>query len=125
MSKRIVMSLVLALCMIVEVAKADFTFSTPTNLGPTFDSPSWELSPKTSADGLSLYFTSDRSGGYGSGDLWVATRETLDDDWDTPTNLGTTFNTSSWDEGPCISADELELYFTSQRLGLDFYNLYV
>ncbi len=125
MKKRIVALLVLVLCMVVEVAKADFTFGTPTNLGPTVDSSGWELSPKTSADGLSLYFTSNRPGGYGLGDLWVATRETIDDDWGTPVNLGTTFNTSSWDEGPCISTDELELYFTSQRLGLDFYNLYV
>jgi beta-lactamase regulating signal transducer with metallopeptidase domain len=108
------------------VAKADFTFSIPTNLGPVINSSSGEWDPKISADGLSFYFGSDRPGGYGLGDLWVATRATTNDDWSEPVNLGPTFNTSSDDNGPSISTDGLELYFSSNHpRGFGDYDLYV
>ena len=107
------------------VAKADYTFSTVTNLGPVVNSSAGEWDPEISADGLSLYFASNRPGANGLSDLYVATRLTTNDDWGQPANLGPTFNSSSYDEAPSISADGLELYFTSQRLGLGNYNLYV
>jgi hypothetical protein len=42
------------------------------NLGPVINSSYWDLSPNISADGRTLYFTSDRPGGIGSADLWQA-----------------------------------------------------
>ena len=105
------------------IAKADFTFGIPTNLGPTVNSSTGDWNTHISADGLSLYFVSIRSGGYGLGDLYVATRPTTNDDWGESVNLGPTFNTSDYEEAPSISTDELSLYFTSQRLG--DYHLYV
>ena len=99
------------------VAKADFTFGTPTNLGPPVNSSAWDWNPKISTDGLTLYFASKRPDSYGSGDLWVATRPTANDDWGQPINLGSTVNTSSYDQAPSISADGLELYFDSDRPG--------
>ena len=53
--------------------KADFTFAEPTNLGPTVNSPFWDNDPVVSADGLSLFFDSDRPGGHGGFDVWVTT----------------------------------------------------
>jgi Tol biopolymer transport system component len=44
----------------------------PMNLGPVINSSYWDLSPNISADGRTLYFTSDRPGGIGSADLWQA-----------------------------------------------------
>jgi hypothetical protein len=44
----------------------------PMNLGPVINSSYWDLSPNISADGCTLYFTSDRPGGIGSADLWQA-----------------------------------------------------
>ena len=71
-----------------------------------------------SSDDLELYFVSyNRSGGYGSYDIWVARRETRDHDWEQPTNLGPTVNRSSYDDGAWISHDGLELYFMSDRPG--------
>ena len=84
MKKTISIVLVLALCMVAEIAKADFTFGEPTNLGPTVNSSSRDLKPSVSADGLSLFFTSTRSGGVGGMDIWVTTRETTDDPWVRP-----------------------------------------
>ena len=94
-----------------EVAKADFTFGTPTNLGPIVTDPSVNSSPSISADGLELYFSSDRPGGYGLNDIYVTTRATTEDDWGTPVNLGSIVNSSLWEHCPSISADGLALFF--------------
>jgi len=98
-------------------AKADFTFGTPTNIGPPVNTSYNDDGPSISPDGLSLFFDSDRPGGYGSWDIWVATRDTIDDEWGTPVNLGPTVNTSSIDYALSISADGLSLYFASNRPG--------
>jgi len=52
-------------------AKADCTFGTPTDLGPTMNSSHREGHLSISDDGLMLYFASYRSGGYGDSDTWV------------------------------------------------------
>ena len=95
-------------------AKADFTFGEPTNLGPTVNSSANEKGPSISADGLTLYFRSARSGTQGPGDLWVTTRSSTHDKWGDPENLGATINSWGQDDEPDISADGLELYFYSQ-----------
>jgi beta-lactamase regulating signal transducer with metallopeptidase domain len=99
------------------VAKADFIFDIPTNLGPPVNSAYVESAPFISADGLSLYFTSDQPGGKGGWDLWVTTRDTINDEWGTPMNLGAPVNSSAHEHGTSISADGLELYFMSMRPG--------
>jgi len=113
------MLLVAALACVVltnaYVAKADFTFGTPTNLGPTVNSSAGDGNPSISADGLELCFGSKRPGGSGDYDLWVTTRDTKDDEWDPPMNLGPTVNTSDVDRCPSISADGLSLFFGSRK----------
>ena len=46
--------------------------STPVNLGPAINTADHELGPAISPDGSTLYFISDRPGGYGNWDLWQA-----------------------------------------------------
>jgi len=105
--------LVLVVGLPVGVAKADFTFSTPTNLGPPIWSPGHDPHGSCfSRDGLELYFASDRPGGLGGFDIWVATRETVDAPWGEPVNLGPNVNSSAREIAPAISPDGLELYFT-------------
>ena len=125
--KRIIsLVLILVLCMVEEVANADFIFGTPTNLGPTVNSSAWDANPSISADGLSLFFQSERGGGFGGDDIWVTRRATSSDPWGTPVNLGPTVNSSSHDFCPCISADDLSLFFTSDRPGgYGYYDLWV
>jgi hypothetical protein len=117
MKKTISLVLVLALGLTAEVANADFTFGTPTNLGPPVNSSSYDALASMSADGLSLYFASGRPGGSGSDDLYVAMRVTKKDDWGTPVNLGPTVNSSGLDHCARISADGLSLNFSSWRSG--------
>jgi Tol biopolymer transport system component len=67
------------------------------------------------ADGLTMYFASDRPGGCGYQDIWMAARRSPQDPWQEPVNLGPAVNSDDWDWAPCISADGLELYFTSEH----------
>ncbi len=87
------------------------------NLGPLVNSPADDAGQNISADGLTFFFHSMRSGGYGALDLWMTTRRTMDDDWNIPVNLGPTLNTASDEIMPEISADGSMLYFCSSRLG--------
>ena len=64
-----------------------------------------------------MYLDSDRPGGSGNWDIWVAKRPTQNDDWGTPVNLGPTVNSSSMDGFSHISADGLSLFFESRRPG--------
>jgi len=89
-------------------------WSEPVNLGPIVNSPSWDWGPDISSDGLKLFFTSRRPGGYGGNDIWVTSRATTDDPWGEPKNLGPIVNDSGDNETPCISADGSILYFTTR-----------
>ncbi len=109
MKNTILLVLFLALGLIASVAKADFTFGTPTKSGHGLNCLSY--------DGLEMYFSPDQPGGYGGWDLWVARRPTINDDWGSPENLGPPVNSSSHEACACISADGLELYFVSHRPG--------
>jgi len=92
-------------------------WSAPVNLGPTVNSSSTEAGVFITKDGLSLYFSSRRPGGYGDLDLWVSRRATVDEDWGVPENLGPDINTSASDTTPMISLDGHRLYYASTRPG--------
>ena len=92
----------------------DDQWGEPVNLGPTVNSSVQDGGASISADGLSLYFHSLRSG---VADLWVTTRATTSDAWREPVNLGPAVNSSASDVCPRISGDGLSLFFESTRAG--------
>jgi hypothetical protein len=49
-------------------------WSAPVHLGTVVNSATRDENPTLSADGLSLYFISDRPGGVGGVDIWVTRR---------------------------------------------------
>jgi serine/threonine protein kinase/Tol biopolymer transport system component len=87
----------------------------PVNLGSPINTASMDYTPNISADGLSLYFSSDRPGGQGEWDIWVSTRKTTAQNWGIPTNLGSIVNTPSMEWAPSISADGLKLFYSGYR----------
>ena len=99
-------------------------WSKPRNLGSTVNSGAWEGQPTFSIDGKTLYFVSNRKGGYGGMDIWKTTFE--NGRWTEPVNLGPTVN-SQWDEmSPFIHFDDRTLYFSSNRPeGMGGYDLFV
>jgi hypothetical protein len=89
----------------------------PEGLGPTVNSAGNDLAASVTADGLELYFISDRPGGHGNYDLYVSKRATGNSPWGAAVNLGPKVNTSYTDYGPSVSSDGLELYLSSDRPG--------
>ena len=76
-----------------------------------------DLGPEPSADRRKLYFYSNRPGGSGKYDLWMAERGL--GDWQTPVNLGPLVNSEFNDYGPALTPDGKTLYFASNRPGPD------
>jgi hypothetical protein len=91
-------------------------WSSPVSLGPILNSTAHEHNPAISRDGLSLYFSSTRTGSQGF-DLWVSERLAIDLPWEAPVNLGPTLNTPANENGPNLSPDGRYLFFISNRVG--------
>jgi outer membrane protein OmpA-like peptidoglycan-associated protein/tetratricopeptide (TPR) repeat protein len=89
-------------------------WSKPVNLGQPINSPSWDAQPSISPDGLTLYFASDRPGGYGGADIWMSTFK--DGRFQPPVNLGPEINTAGEEQSPFIHYDNQTLYFSSNGL---------
>jgi hypothetical protein len=64
------------------------------------NTPFMDGCPIQSPDGLSLYMASTRPGGLGLLDIWVAHRESTDDSWGAPENLGEPVNSAADDFCP-------------------------
>jgi hypothetical protein len=90
-------------------------WSAPVALPAGINTSSADQQAILSKDGLSLYFSSDRAGGMGGLDIWIAQRATLDSPWDTPVNAGSSINTASSDFAPNLSVDGHLLFFSSGR----------
>ena len=99
-------------CDLYFSQKLNNRWTRPMGIGVPINSGAWEAQPSFSSDGKSLYFSSNRSGGYGGKDIWVSY---LDDQlrWSEPENLGPNVNTLFDDQCPFIHADNQTLYFTS------------
>jgi len=89
------------------------------SLGPVVNSPAWEFTASISADGLALYFASDRRYGDDSHfEMFVTTRATKNDPWGPPVRMGPEINgPDGANRGAWISPDNLELYINSTRSG--------
>jgi outer membrane protein OmpA-like peptidoglycan-associated protein/tetratricopeptide (TPR) repeat protein len=84
----------------------------PYNIDAPINTRGWESQPSLSADGRTLYFTSNRGNGKGKKDLWVTYR-LRNGKWMEPQNLGDQINTNGNEESPFIHADGQTLYFRS------------
>jgi outer membrane protein OmpA-like peptidoglycan-associated protein len=74
---------------------------------------SWEGSCSLSGNGKTLFFVSDREGGYGGRDIYKAELQE-DKTWGNVSNLGPNINTIYNDDDAFIHPDNITLYFSSQ-----------
>lgn len=73
-----------------------------------------EGDPAISHDGKEIFFHSTRtSGGLGAADIWVATRQSPNDVWSAPVNLGSSINTPGGDLTPGLSYDGRTLVWSA------------
>ena len=77
----------------------DSTWTEPKSLGKKINLKDYnEMTPYMAADGVTMYFSSNRPGGVGDNDIWMTKR--LDktwQKWSEPVNLGAPINTPDWD----------------------------
>ena len=93
----------------------DKPFETPVIL-PTINTSRFERNLSLTADQLTLFFASDRSGTLGGMDLWMVTRATVADEFaDAAIVHLSNLSSAATDYFPTTSADGLTLYFSSNR----------
>ena len=92
-------------------------WGTPVKLPNTINTSANDHAPFVSADGLSLYFASERPGGVGGCDLYVSRRMNVGNDggWQPPENLSAV-NSPGFDGAPALIEDPesgtTQLYFS-------------
>ncbi len=101
-----------------DIFKSVYTptgWSLQENLGEAINTDFWESSPAISPDKRALYFSSNRTGGYGGADLYVSYLKP-NGHWAEAVNMGPHINTAGDELAPFIHADNQTLYFTSDGL---------
>lgn len=94
--------------------KAGKDWTTPVKLAGEVNKPdSWEGSLTMSLDGRTIYFASDRVGGFGGKDIYKASL-IGDSIWGNVVNLGVNVNTPLDDDAPYLMPDGTTLYFSSR-----------
>jgi outer membrane protein OmpA-like peptidoglycan-associated protein len=100
-------------------------WDTPVKLNENINSKYWEPSAYFSADGNTLYFVSNRPGGFGGRDLYTS-KKTPEGDWAKAKNMGSTINTPYDEDAPFIHADGVTFSFSSNGHntmgGFDIFN---
>ena len=89
------------------------SWSEPEKLPFPINSFAEETHGSISADKSTLFFTSDREGGFGALDIYMAKKQ-ANGQWGTPRNMGSNINTPYDEETPMIHYDGRTLYFSSE-----------
>ena len=97
---------------IYKVTKTKKGWSEPKNVGKNINSDYWDSAPSIAPDNQALYFCSNRPGGYGGIDIYVAYKNEKGY-WEEAINMGPTINTAGDEQAPFIHADNKTLYFSS------------
>jgi len=103
----------------VSQLKADSTWGTARNLGPAVNSPGWDSQPSLSHTGDTLFFASDRIGGFGMSDIYY-TVIGANGQWQKAQNLGPIVNTRGFEVSPFFHHKHNVLYFSSNGQPLTF-----
>jgi outer membrane protein OmpA-like peptidoglycan-associated protein len=93
--------------------KKGLNWTKPKSLGPKINLAKFsEQSCSISSDGKTLYFSSNRPGGYGGLDIWKSTL--IKGEWSDPLNMGPKINTKEDEDSPFIHPDGVTLYYSSK-----------
>lgn len=113
-------------CDLYETYWIEGSWTKPKNLGFRVNSHDWEGQPHLTSDGKNLFFASDRPGGFGKRDLWMSSKDELNQ-WGFPVNLGAEINSPEDEQGPYLFLEKQQFLFSSNKKGgmggLDFYQI--
>lgn len=98
-------------CDIYIAQKKGNDWDKPFSISAPLNTSGWEAQPSISADGRTLYFVSNRKGGYGGYDIWKSNLS--DKGWSNPENMGPEINTAYDEQSPFIHPDDSTFYFCS------------
>ncbi|MFN3405656.1 MAG: OmpA family protein [Cytophagaceae bacterium] len=88
-------------------------WTSPKHLGHNINSKYWESDVSVTPDKKIIFFTSDRKGGEGGRDIYMA-RKLPNGEYAKPINLGPRINTKYDEDAPFIHPDGKTLYFSSK-----------
>ncbi|UOQ52866.1 OmpA family protein [Hymenobacter cellulosivorans] len=97
----------------------DGQWTTPKTLGTTVNSPAWDSQPTLSRNEDTLYFASDRLGGFGLSDIWFTAKNKAGQ-WTKAQNLGPVVNTRESEVSPYYHPLYNVLYFSSRGQLLNY-----
>jgi outer membrane protein OmpA-like peptidoglycan-associated protein/ribosomal protein L24E len=83
------------------------------SLGKNINTKFWEGNAFVTKDGKTLYFSSNKTGGFGALDLYKSNRKS-NEEWGPATNLGNVINSEFNEDAPFITEDGKRLFFVSQ-----------
>ncbi len=99
--------------------KADSTWGNVKNLGKNINTTGWDSHPSLSHSGDTLFFTSDRLGGFGLADIYYSERNP-DGSWKPAQNIGPIINSRHNEVSPFFHHKFNVLYFSSNGHILNF-----
>jgi outer membrane protein OmpA-like peptidoglycan-associated protein len=99
--------------------KADSTWGDVKNLGDNINSVSWDSQPSLSHSGDTLFFASDRIGGFGFSDIYYSIKDAKGN-WQKARNAGPIINTRGFEVSPFFHHRFNVLYFSSTGHPLNF-----
>jgi len=102
----------------------DGKWSPMKKLNENINTEAYETHASISADGSTLYFASNREGGFGGLDIYYSQRD-ANGNWGSAINLGKSVNTQFDENTPFITNDEKTLFFASDgHKGVGGYDIY-
>ena len=106
-------------CDIYTSTKKNDKWSKPENLGKHVNTIAWESHPSLSVSEDTLFFASNRPGGFGLSDIWFTHRNSRGK-WSKAENMGPVINTIGNEFSPYASKTDPVFYFSSNGQVLNF-----
>ena len=101
------------------VLQVDSTWGDLKNLGPNINSSGWDSHPSLTHKGDTLFFASNRVGGFGLSDIYFSLKDS-EGTWQKALNAGPIINTRNSEVSPFLHHKFNVLYFSSNGHPLNF-----
>ncbi|MBT1704854.1 OmpA family protein [Chryseosolibacter indicus] len=96
-----------------QITRSGESWSKPGIIAPVINTPKYlESTASITPDGKTIYFASDKAGGFGGLDIYKTTLQN-NGTWSSPVNLGPAVNSKANEDAPFIHPDQKTLFFTS------------